>query len=264
MLSNPTLEILPARISHMTRFTSIALLSLMLSACGGSGGGTAATPTATITDISPRGMVASASATTIIISGTNLASGMTITATDSGNINYAGITTYKSSLGNLSVPVTIATAPNPRYLTLTLKSSTGTVLATEILGVANVHKVLQSTPSGSPPATTDIQYIFNSNLCYTCHTSVSNIPDMSTNLLSASTLIDVSSTKCTGKYRVKAGDPRRENNVLLDVLQAKTTTAVLSCNNTTIPDRKMPQGAYLALSQPEIDAIIEWIAGGAY
>lgn len=248
--------------SNLHRLAIILGTTLSLVSCGGGGGDSAAAPTATITDVSPRGMVASASARTIIITGTNLASGMTITATDSGNTNYAGTTTYNSSLGNLSVPVTIATAPSGLYLTLTLKSPTGTVLATEILGVASVSKVLQSTPNGSAPATTDIQYIFNNNLCYSCHTSASNVPDMSTKQLSASTLIDISSTKCTGKYRVKAGDPRTANNVLLDVLYAKTTTPVMSCNSSTAV-RAMPQGSAVALTQAEIDAITEWIAGGA-
>lgn len=247
---------------YTLQITAFTLLGALLSACGGGSSGGSASSSATITSISPAGMVASTSARTIIISGTNLASGMTVTATDSGNTNYAGTTTYSSSLGNLSIPVTISNAPTERYLTLTLKSSSGTVLATEILGVANTNRVLQSTPTGSAPASTDIQAIFNNNLCYSCHTAASGIPDMSTNQMSSSTLINFSSTKCTGKYRVKAGDPRRANNVLLDVLYAKTTTPVMSCNNSASV-RAMPQGAAAALSQPDLDAITEWIAGGA-
>lgn len=262
MLQNNPLQNLPAHLSHMTRYTGIALLSLILISCGGGGGGGSTPPSATITSISPPGMVASASSRTIIISGTNLASGMTITATDSGNTNYAGTTTYNSSLGNLSVPVTIINAPSVRYLTLTLKSSTGTVLATEILGVASLNMVLQSTAAGTPPAATDIQAIFNNKLCYSCHTSVSALPDMSTNSLSASTLINISSSKCSGVVRVKAGDPRKVNNVLLDVLYAKTMTPVMTCNSTTSV-RAMPQGSAAALTQPELDDITEWIAGGA-
>jgi hypothetical protein len=243
----------------------ILATAFSLASCGGGGGGGGSTPpTVTITSISPPGIVASASPRTIIISGTNLTSGMTITATDSGNTNYAGTTTYNSSLGNLSAPVTINTAPAVLYLTLTLKSTTGTVLATDILGVASISKVLQSSATGTAPNPTDIQAIFNNNLCYSCHTSVSTIPDMSTNSLSSSTLITTLSTKCSGMFRVKAGDPRRANNVLLDVLYAKTTTAVMSCNlSTSNPDRRMPQGL-TALTQPELDAITEWIAGGAH
>ncbi len=232
----------------------LVLFCSVLTACGGGGGGggSSSSTSVSITELQPKGFVVPQTSRTVILTGTNLANGMTITATDSNGNNYAGTATYNASLGNLSVPVTISTAPTDRYLTVTLKSSTGTVLATEALGVASVSKTLAS----------DVFPIFNNNVCYSCHTSVSNIPDMSSSSLAASTLINTSSTKCSGKYRVKAGDPRRSSNVLLDVLYAKTTTPVMSCNSVT-STRAMPQGSGAALTQTELDTITEWIAGGA-
>ncbi len=230
-----------------------ATLSLASCGGGGAGGGGGGNTTVTINSISPTGVVQS-TLYTLYIYGTNFTNGMTIRITStqgSTNITPSSITSGLITVTNFS----IGTAPNEKYVTVNLISTNGTTtLDSTMLGVASLSRTIVA----------DIQPIFNTHLCNTCHGSSGGL-NLSTAPLSSTGLINESSTRCSQKLRVKPGDPRTSNNVLLDVLYAKSTTAVMSCNSTTSnPDRRMPQGAGAALSQPEIDIITDWIAGGAY
>lgn len=225
--------------------------TLSLASCGGGGGDSSSAPTTTVTGLSRAGIVAGVSQP-LYIYGTNFSIGMTLHITSSDpavDISPNSITAGTITINNFS----ISAAPTERYVTINVMSGTITVGSID-LGVASTNKTLAA----------DIQTIFDNNLCYSCHGASGGL-NLSTAQLSTTGLIETSSTRCSSKLRVKAGDPRRENNVLLDVLHAKTGTAVMSCNTSiSTPDRRMPQGTNPALSQSEIDAIIEWIAGGAH
>ena len=231
----------------------LATLSFALASCGGGGGsGSTANTTATISSVSPVGMVASGTARALSLTGTNFASGMTVSVTD-GSTTYTTGTVTVQSANLMSTTVTIPTAPTSRYVTVTVKSSTGVTQASTILGVASVSKVLQSNAA---PATTDIQYIFNT-YCTGCHGTDGNL-DLSTKTLSASNLIQTLSNgpnKCTNRFRVTAGDPRAASSFLIDKI-----TNLTPCGGGV----QMPKGATATpFTQTEINAITDWIAGGA-
>lgn len=232
-------------LSSMAIFTSCAILAFLLSSCGGGGGGSSNNTTATITSISPVGMVQSATARALSITGTNFASGMTISITDSlgGTYTTGTVTVQTSNL--ITSNVTIAAAPTSRYVTVAVKSSSGTTLATTTLGVASVNKTLL----------THIQPIFTAS-CGGCHTggAAQNYLDLSSYSASAGSTgpINNQSIGCSSRLRINPGDPRTTSSFLIDKIS----------NTTPCSGNKMT-GSPTVMTQTEIDAIIEWVAGGA-
>ena len=175
---------------------------------------------------------------------------MTIT---NGMISYPVSSTNVVSSSTITTNVTIASVPNDNYVTVTLQPPSGNSV-NGILGVAHAYRTLSS----------DIQTIFTDK-CAPCHSgaSPSGGLDMSSISLSASNLINNLSLGCPQNLRVTAGDPRRASNVLLDLVN--TTPNVLTCNvNRPSGHNHMPPSGSPALSTTDIEAIIGWIALGAY
>lgn len=225
--------------------------SLILASCGGGGGGGTSTPAATITGINPVGLIA-ATPRSLSITGTNFSSGMTLDITTPSGTTTSITPTSVTSTLIVANNFSISTAPPERYVTVSIKSGNTTVAFTT-LGVASTSVTLS----------TDIQTQIFDAYCIACHGASGNLDLSSTtlpsgNTASAANLIETNSTGCSQKLRVKAGDPRRSNNVLLDVLQ---NGPVMSCNSITV--RYMPQ-SQARLSPADINKITDWIAGGAH
>lgn len=251
--SKNSLQKLGAHLFNFGLMTGLATLTFGLISCGGWGSTTSpSNTTPTITSITPYGMVASSVPKALSILGTNFVNGMTLSITSSSGVPYTITSSSVTSATVLTATVTIPAAPTDNYVTVTVKeSSSATASSSAVWGVAGTTKTLVA----------DIQPIFDSVPCYSCHGSAGGL-DLSSSSSSSSGLIEAPSTGCSQKFRVKAGDPRRTSSVLIDVLKAKTTTAALACNTNT--NRHMPQGTYPALSDPQIQAIIDWIAGGVH
>lgn len=234
----------------------ISILSLaFLSACGGGGGGSSPPATPTITGVKSSGffgMIKSTSSQNITVNGTNFSADMTLSIRGTGLTTIAVANpTINPTATSLSTSVIINPSPNTdRYITVDVKSATGTLLASPILGVADTPQYLLS-------GTTTIQSIFTAK-CAGCHTGGSphflNLQDGT--LTNSFGVIDVGSTYCTQKKRVIAGDPRRTSSMLLDRIMGGT--ASLTCNNSPMP----PSGS-TALDSTELAALIDWVAGGA-
>jgi len=251
---------LNASIIGSCKMMTLAMLSLSLVACGGGGGsGSSASTAVSITSINHPGIVASnaASGINITLFGTNFTSGMTLNVTDKADApipNYSvGSTTFNSANGTLSTILTIASgtaAPADKYVNVNVMSS-GSKVASTILGVAQNYKKLDP----------DIQAILNnltSQNCYGCHDGTNTaLPNYFSVTTSANTLINASSTGCSNRTRVVPGDPRRSSSVLVDKILAPST-GIAPCNGAGMP--------YLStsLSTQDIDAIEDWIAGGAF
>jgi hypothetical protein len=235
-------------------FMGIASLPFGLVSCGGGGDASSTSsnaPTiAYMTAVSGvPGIIAAPAAQSVTIYGSNFVSGTSVTVTN--NITYPVSSTTVVSPSEITTSVTIPTVPNDSYVTVTLQPPGGNSVSA-ILGVAHAYKTLAN----------DIQPIFVSNNCVTCHDST-GVFDMSTVQLSAANLIQAQSLGCPQNLRVTAGDPRRTSNVLVDVIKTKAAglPAALSCNN--LAARQMPQGVFPALSAADIEAIVDWIALGA-
>lgn len=235
--------------NNLHKFAILLITALSLASCGGGGGGGgSSTPSATITSITPVGMVQSASSRALSLTGTNFASGMTISVTDNlgGAYTVGTVTVNSSSL--ISTTVTIPTAPAAKYVTVAVKSSTGTTLASTTLGVASVSKSLA----------TDIQPILDANCSTSCHnTSAAGGLNLNSGITSGSTsMFATSSTSgCSNRYRVSPGDPRRANSVLIDKILV-ASTGISACAGSGMP----PPGNTLTINQ--ISDIIDWVAGG--
>ena len=233
--------------------TGLATITFGLISCGGgggSGGGGSTTPT--ITKITPLGMVASSVAKTITLDGTNFATGMTLSISGSG-VQAINIPNPTITALSISASATIDNVPSDNFVTVTLKSSTGTTLASTTMGVAGSRQTIAG----------NIQGIFDTYLCYQCHfAGATNGLNLYTATDSSTGLTATASSGCSNKIRVTPGDPRRTNSILIDVLKAKATgTASLSCNSKL--SRHMPQSG-AALTDPEIQQVVDWVAGGAY
>jgi hypothetical protein len=237
---------------HLNYFTAILSL-LLLSACGGGGGGSSppATPTITgVKSIGYSGIVASTLPQNITVNGTNFSAGMTLSIRGTG---LATITVGNPTINPTSISTSVVINPSPntdRYITVDVKSATGALLASPILGVADTPQYLLS-------GTTKIQDILTAR-CAGCHTGGSphylNLQDGT--LTNSTGMIDIGSTYCSQKKRVVAGDPRRTSSILLDRVMA--APANLSCNNNP-----MPPSSSTGLSPTELSALIDWVAGGA-
>jgi hypothetical protein len=231
-------------------FSSLVLLlaaTASLASCGGGGGGGGSTPPAvTITSITPVGMVQSASSHAISLTGTNFSTGMTLSVTDSLGGSYAAGTVTALSSNVITSSLTVPSAPADRYVSVALKSSNGTTLATTILGVASASKTLSA----------DIQPNIFNTYCVSCHsagnTLVLNVDATS----SAAALINTNSTGCPSRLRVTPGDPRRSKSVLIDKILTHSS-GINPCTGVG-----MPADANV-LTTPELTDIIDWVAGGA-
>jgi hypothetical protein len=167
---------------------------------------------------------------------------MTISVTDSlGGTYTTGTLTVTSSM--ITSSVTIPSAPTDRYVTVAIKSSTGTTLTSTILGVASVSKTLS----------TDIQPIFDAN-CVSCHGGNGGLYLDSSS--AAANLIQTNSVGCPSKFRVTAGDPRRSSSVLIDKIKV-ASTGIAACSGSGMPLTGP------ALPPLNIQDIVEWVAGGA-
>ena len=88
-----------------------------------------------------------------------------------------------------------------------------------------------------------------------CHGTSGNL-NMSTSTLAASNLIQTLSNgpnKCPNRLRVQAGDPRVSSSFMIDKLT----------NNSPCGGGIKMTGSPTLITQTEIDAISDWIAGGA-
>jgi hypothetical protein len=238
------------------KIMAVAMLTSILASCGGGGSSSPAgisSPT-TITSITPVGIVASASPQPLSILGTNFANGMTVSVTDkTGATNYATDTLIVSSSTVITVNVnTTTTVPTDNYVNVIVKSSSGTTLASAVLGVAGTSRTLA----------TDVQSILISK-CGTCHDGsvTTAYLDMQTYaaISSANTtgLIGIPSSNCSPKFRTVPGDPRRQSSVLIDKIQ------VSSSGQAACSGGQMPPISSTQLSGPEIQTIIDWVAAGA-
>lgn len=224
---------------NFPKFVVFLLISLSLSSCGGGGGGSSSTTAApTISSISRNGVSAPFTGS-LSITGTNFGIGMTLSITSSQGTQPITPTTVTST--QISVTsVSINSAPTERYVTVNILSGVSTVASTT-MGVASASKTLAA----------DIQPIFNT-YCTGCHGSNGNLSLSIGN--SASNLIQTTSSGCSGRLRVKAGDPRITSSFLIDKLTSNSP-----CGGGI----KMT-GSPTAITQTEIDAIINWVAGGAF
>lgn len=232
--------------SNLLKFAIIFGTTLLVTSCGGGGGATP--PAATITSITPVGMVQSSTSKAISLTGTNFATGMTLSVTDSLGGSYTTGTVTALSSSVITSSVTIPTAPTNHYVTITLKSSNGTTQATTILGVASLSKSLA----------TDIQPIFNAN-CTSCHNaSAAGGLNLTTGTTGATSMYAASTvTGCTtnSRFRISPGDSRRTSSVLIDKILV-ASTLINACAGVGMPM------SGTALTPTQIQDIIDWVAGG--
>lgn len=227
----------------------LATLTFGLVSCGG-GGGTSTTAiantTMTVTGISPLGIVASSVEQTVYILGTNFASGVSVSITNSSGTPAVNSLVIAPSGNAITAKIKIDTAPTNRYVTLKVQPSTGTSVSA-ILGVASVSKTFAADISSilSTPA--------SAVSCTGCHSGTT--PTGGLDLTNANNLINQPSQGCSQKFRVVPGDPRRSSSVLIDKIEA--TSAVPACSGAS-----MPNGS-TSLIPAEIQDIVEWVAGGA-
>lgn len=235
------------------------MLAFGLTSCGGGGGGGGgggtADTTPTISYISPYGIVASSSVPqTITIVGTNFVTGLSYSITNSSGVPYIISSSSLISPTQLSVKVTINTAPTDNYAIFAIKASGGsTTLASNVLGVASSVQVAANAET-----------VFFNNGCTGCHNSGTlsgglNLLDLT---LGNSTGVLKQSIGCNSKLRVTPGDPRRSSSVLIDKIKATITPSSPACSGSPMP-YVMPPGTFTPISSTDIQIIVDWVAGGA-
>jgi hypothetical protein len=230
------------------------LLTALLSGLASCGGGGTSTPNntpqpATITSIVPVGIVASSNAQPLSIGGTNFVGGMTVSVTDNNGYDYVISPAVISSATVITTDIVIPASPTDKYVNVTIKSPTGTTLASTILGVASSPKTLVANV-----------YPILDTKCRGCHTGSANgnldfSSYAATIAANPTGLIGIPSFLCSPAFRVVPGDPRPTSNVLINKIQASSGQP--ACNGSPMP----PSGP--ALSTTEIQTIIDWVAGGA-
>lgn len=233
--------------------TGLATLSFGLVSCGGGGGsgsGTSNNPDSTaltIDSITPPGLVASSVFQTLTIAGTNFASGVTISITNSSGVPVVSSVSVSPTL--ITAQVKIDTAPSNRYVMVSIQKASDTPV-THILGVAGIRKAFAA----------NIQPIFITTAsgvsCTMCHGGAT--PSGGMNLNSVSYLNNEPSQGCSSKLRVTPGDPRRSSSVLIDKIKVPST-GTPACNGNL----QMPPSLYSPLTAQEIQDIVDWVAGGA-
>lgn len=239
---------------NIIKYSSFISLTFSLVSCGGGGGGGGSTATAAITSLSRSGVVAPYTGS-IGVTGTNFSNGMSISVTDSNGGTYTSGNTTFSNTNLMSTNISITTAPTEKYLTVTVKSSSGTTLSSTVLGVASVAVTLAS----------DIQPILNT-YCTGCHDGTqAGAPDFqSINSASTNNLINAKSTGCSNKLRVTAGDPRPSSSVLINKVEAYINSTS-PCAGYSMPKLYVPNPPLTpAFTQTQVTTMIEWIAGGVH
>jgi len=244
---------LGAYLFNFGLLAGLATLTFGLVSCGGGGAsGTTGNPGNTTpsldpgTPMVPAGIVASSVNQTLAIYGANFVNGMALSLAESSGVPVSIISSSVTSSTAMTIQVNIPTVPADNYVTFTIKSSGGSTYASAVLGVA-----------GAVQTAAAIQTIF-SNTCTGCHnsTTLSAGMDLSNMAIGNSTgVIGITSSGCAPKFRITPGDPRRASSVLIDKIEA--TSAVPACNGAPMPKSAAP------LSSSEIQAIIDWVAGGA-
>jgi hypothetical protein len=245
-----------AYIFNIGILAGVATLAFGLTSCGGGGAGGNATSGSTAPTIDTlttgisngvlyKGVVASSVTRAITIRGSNFNSTMTLSIKDSSG-NTAGTISASSVINaqTLAVSAVISTAPSDRYVVVEIKSATGT--ATEVLGVASTNLILA-----------DVLPIFTSTttICSTCHGGNGGLTlPISTTDMNIPLLYDYG-VACNSIHRVKPGDPRRGSSLLIDKI---TIGGTRSCNSGT----SMPPPGH-TISASEVQAVVDWVAGGA-
>ena len=234
--------------------TGLAAVTFGLISCGGGGGGgggsssSTASGAMTVSSFNPPGIVASSVYQTIVISGSNFASGVSLSIIGSSGTPVVSSVAVTNS-NTLTAVIQIASAPSARYVTLSVQPPSSAVAVTQVLGVASVRKtyadhiypLMQTNSTGQN--------------CRGCHNGTANGGLHLNSADSANNLINEYSPNCTSRLRVKRGDPRRTSSFLIDKIQA--TGGSPACYGTP-----MPNG--VPLNASEILDFIEWVAGGAY
>jgi len=227
----------------------LSTITFGLISCGGGGGAASSdngNGSLTITEINPPGIVASSVFQTIVLSGTNFASGVTLTFTGASGTPVVSSVAVTNSM-TLTALVKIDTAPTNRYVSVSVQPASSSPAVTHVLGVASVRRnfvthiypLLQMNTTGAS--------------CTGCHSGVS--PPGGLDLNTANYLNNQPSQGCSSRLRVTRGDPRRTSSFLIDKIQA--TVGSHACFGNP-----MPNGTQLSPS--EIQDFIEWVAGGAY
>lgn len=232
--------------------TGLATLSFGLVSCGGGGGGgsgTSSNPDSTaltIDSITPPGLVASSVFQTLTIAGTNFASGVTISITNSSGVPVVSSVSVAPTL--ITAQVKIDTAPTNRYVIVSIQPPSSGTPATHVLGVAGMRKTFAA----------DIHSIFtlpaSAASCTGCHTGTTN---GGLDLVSANNLNNEPSQGCNPRHRVTPGDPRRSSSALIDKIKV-APTGTNACNG----NKPMPPSSP-SLNTQEIQDIVDWVAGGA-
>jgi hypothetical protein len=229
----------------LSKAVTAAMLLAGLAACGGGSDSPSNTsPTTTITYLSPFGFVTSATPQPLSIYGTNFVSGMSVSVTDKNGAPYSVNSVVVSSATQITANVTIPGAPTDNYVNVTVKSSNGATLTTDVLGIAVTDTRLAN-----------VQAIFDAH-CIACHDG-SAFPYLDLrSSASAAGLINTPSSwsQCSSKLRVVPGDPRRTSSVLIDKIQ--TSGGSPACGSP------MPLTGS-ALTATDIQTIIDWVALGA-
>jgi hypothetical protein len=179
---------------------------------------------------------------------------MTVSVTNkAGTTNYVTNTLIVSSPTVITVNVnTTTTVPTDNYVNVIVKSSSGTTLASAVLGVASAISTLA----------TDVQSILISK-CGVCHDGLVTTAYLDMRTLPAISaanttgLIGIPSSNCSPKFRTVPGDPRRQSSVLIDKIQ------VASSGQAACSGGQMPPVSSTQLSGSEIQTIIDWVAEGA-
>ena len=229
------------------------LMSGLVSCGGGSSSASSSTTATTIAFLSPVGVVAPATPITLTIYGTNFWSGMSVSVTDKDGFPiFQDISPTVLSSTMISTSFNITAVPTGNYVNITVIPIDGTPPVTAVLGVAGTARTLFA----------DVQPILDAN-CGTCHdgSPANGFLDMSSFAATASAnptgMIGIPSYNCSPKFRLVPGDPRRTSSVLIDKIQAHLGQP--ACSGDPMPPLSSPQ-----ISGAEIQAIIDWVAGGAY
>jgi hypothetical protein len=242
-------QTLGSSLINFGMLSGVATLTAALVSCGSGGGGTvtSANTTPTFTGLSVPGIVASSVARTFTILGTNLTSDMLVSIVNSSGVAVGTVNSSAVTATQITMNVTIASAPADRYVNVRIRTAADATIGESVLGVA-----------ASSVSSTAIDNIFggSANKCNGCHTTMNpagglNLVDLSSGNATTG-VIGAASHFCAGRLRIKPGDPRRSSSVLIDTLYTN------ACGGVS----RMPFGG-AALTQPEIQEIIEWVAGGA-
>lgn len=250
IFSKDNLQKFGSNFFNLGMVTGLVTLTFGLISCGSGGGGSSTSnssstaPTiSTIKSSGSFGIVASSVSKAITLTGTNFTSGMTLSITSSSGVPYTITSSSVMSSTVLSVSAVIAAAPSDNYVVFSLQKASGTP-ATAVLGVAGTSKTLVA----------DIQPIFNAS-CIGCHGNNGGLT-LNSPTNSANYLISATSLGCSPKFRVTPGDPRRASSVLIDKIKV-ASTGIDACNGN------LPMPMTGTLTPQQIQAIVDWVAGGA-